>query len=189
MRKKYIFSFLLLAFISIILLGDPIESKAATYYPGTYIEAKPGDIIYSPKSIGTFYAGHVAIVSHDLNVYHSYNDSDGKRADSISYYINELFKDEDVLIRRYNGSENIDLENVGGMATSVWNNIERYAFNSELSNMSDNYCSKFVWQAFHFATGLDILNKGYSYYNDYTYILPDEFRDTSEFITIRTYNR
>ncbi|BDH61370.1 hypothetical protein MTP04_15000 [Lysinibacillus sp. PLM2] len=65
MKQNIILSFLLLAFVSFTFLFSPSESKAASYYPGTLIQVEAGDIIYSPKSKSTFFAGHIAIVGDD----------------------------------------------------------------------------------------------------------------------------
>ena len=66
-----------------------------------------------------------------------------------------------MIVRRYDGSnKNIDLKNVEKAAESLYKNISTYAFNEYFSNVSDNYCSKFVWQAYYFGTGIDPLKEG-----------------------------
>ncbi|MGE7925727.1 hypothetical protein ACQKND_21415 [Viridibacillus arvi] len=183
--KKGILSILFVSLISIFVFGSPGKSEAATY-PDSSVTVKSGDIIHSPKSSSTYFAGHVGIVGNDGYVYHSYPNSSGKLKSSVSYYINDLFKDVDVTVRRYNGSA--DLENVGKAAVSLYGNVESYSFNEDLSNYKKNYCSKFVWQAYYLATGIDPLAKGYSYY-DKAFILPSEFKSSSKFDTVKTYSR
>ncbi|BDH61369.1 hypothetical protein MTP04_14990 [Lysinibacillus sp. PLM2] len=109
--------------------------------------------------------------------------------DTVTNYINNLFGADDVVVRRYNGNYNLDLENIGGLATAIYDNIESYTFNDQLSNFTETYCSKFVWQAYYLASGIDPLGKGYDYYDEVTFILPDEFMKSGNFRTIKTYNR
>lgn len=183
--KKAIFGFLFLVTLSIVAFGYPLTSEAANY-PGTSIEAKSGDILWSPKNSSTYFAGHVAIVGSDGKIYHSYPNGSGKRVDSLDTYINDLFKDSEIRVRRYSKSANFT--NIGDAAKSLYNQVEDYKFNIELGNYKNNYCSKFVWQAYYLATGVDPLNAGYTLY-DRAYILPSEFKNSTEFSTIKTYVR
>lgn len=185
MRKR-IFGILFFAVVSFIVFGSPAKSEAASY-PNSSVTVQAGDIIYSSKSPSTYFVGHIGIVGSDGKVYHSYPNSTGKRVDTVSNYINNLFGNSDVIVRRY-ANTSTNFTNVGNVAQSLYNNVESYSLDKYFNNYKNNYCSKFIWQAFYLATGIDPLNEGYGYY-DTGVILPSEFKSSTQFNTIKSYNR
>lgn len=139
------------------------EIPDTNLYPGTTIPMMPGDVLYSKKTLGgsTQIVGHVAIVGPDLKVYHSSPAGDGSgKTDSISMYQGRHDHGEEILVYR---------PKKGAPQAATWarNNIgkvKEYYINplAKLSTISPNYCSKFVWQAFYFGSGIDLTSL---YYN------------------------
>ncbi|TPG86964.1 hypothetical protein EEL32_12270 [Brevibacillus laterosporus] len=138
---------------------------------------KPGDVIYGGKKLSTFFVGHVGIVGRDFQVYHAH--PSGGLSDGINYYVNR-FNDGDILT--------ILRPDSGGKAAAKWaeNNIDRmtsYSWNVSLGNVSKNYCSKFIWQAFYFGWDEDILDAGKTDTSNY-YVTPIEIYYSNHFTKI-----
>ncbi|WP_018882906.1 C40 family peptidase [Paenibacillus massiliensis] len=138
-------------------------------YPGTNITVQAGDIIFNPKSISTFLAGHVGIVGTDGRIYHVHPQGP-YLIDELNKYIGRFAKgDRFTIVRAYGG---------GGTAAAKWamNNIRKvknYTFNYPLDNIADSYCSKFVWQAYYYGAGNEIANL---YQTSYGYVLPSDIK-------------
>lgn len=150
-------------------------------YPGSNTVVKPGDIIYSSKSIGTFYVGHIGIVGPDLYVYDSHinrthTDGGKKSRTQLFDYLDVQSKAANVRVLRAVNTQ-IDVMNVANVALSIFRKIQRYDFDINLNAYDPNYCSKFVWQAYWFATGLDCTRKGYTHYTQ-TWVVPSELKDS-----------
>jgi len=153
-------------------------------YPGSNTEVKPGDVIYSSKSIGTFYVGHIGIVGPDYYVYHSHanrthTDGGKKAREQLVPYLNFQSAAANVRVLRAVNTK-IDVVNVANAALSIFRKIQRYDFDINLNKSDPSYCSKFVWQAYWFATGLDCTNKGYTHYTQ-DWVLPSELKNSSFF--------
>ena len=165
---------------------SPIISAAD--YPGTNIDVEVGDVIYSPKGKSTFFAGHVAIVGTDGYIYHAYPDSDGKRRDTVNSYFNLFADGDEFQILR---SNNIDPEAAAEFAEIIYDLIDTYTvLNINLIDFDENYCSKFIWQAYFYGSGMvtDITGQGLQY-NDQAWIYPNDIRDSSEFDTVVTFEK
>ncbi|MED4728379.1 hypothetical protein P9597_09530 [Aneurinibacillus migulanus] len=144
-------------------------------YPGTTIEMKVGDVLYSKKSLSTYFVGHVGIVGKDLNVHHAHPYGPG-RTDTIDHYVNFFAEGDTISILRRGD---------GGTEAGVWaknhiNDIEKYYFNMDLDNVKLNYCSKFVWQAYIYAYNIDISDRNLTLKSRATHIYPDQIRDSSK---------
>jgi len=153
-------------------------------YPGTNIKVQAGDIIHSPKSISTFFVGHIGIVGPDLNVYHVHPHGPGLVQGLFSYINNFDPGDKFTVLRVRNGNP---------VAAANWakNNIgkvQSYSFNAVPSNIANNYCSKFVWQAYFYGTGKELLWGGTSV-DPLTYIRPSEILNSSQVITTAVFYR
>ncbi|WP_138420128.1 hypothetical protein [Aquibacillus sediminis] len=127
--------------------------KTANNYPQTNEPIVPGDILYSSKGWSTFLVGHVGIVGPDLLIYHSH--PRGGFAESLRAYLSR---------HKFGGTLTVFRPRVGAEEAAMWaqNNIpyvKRYLFDPKLNNVSHNYCSKFVWQAFWYAQSWDITSR------------------------------
>lgn len=193
MNRKIISFFSFLILLAVVLL--PSTSFAGLIapqympgpeYPGTNIEIKPGDIIYSPKGKSTYFVGHLGIVGTDYRVYHSHPlASDGSFVDTIDDYIGRFeVGDEFSLLRpRF-----ADATKAAKMAMALINDIQRYALDINLGDVANNYCSKFVWQAYYYSSFTDITGN----YNDYStrdYILPSQIKNASGLYRAGSFNR
>lgn len=145
--------------------GDVIEDSIINpfgfegpTYPGTNIQMKAGDVLYSSKSLGTstWGVGHVGIVGTDYNVYHVNKIENRGLSDGLYLYMSRHRPGEKLTILRPRGGY--------GTRAALWaeNNYSRvtqYQINTaRLSTISPNYCSKFVWQAFYYGEGINIAN-------------------------------
>ncbi|CQR46431.1 hypothetical protein BN1058_00691 [Paraliobacillus sp. PM-2] len=160
------FAMLFTVFSSNVFAMGPVTPQ----YPGTNIDVKPGDIIHSPKSKSTWFAGHTAIVGTDYYIYHSYPDSDGKRKDSISTYFNLYNSGDKFTILR---PRTLSANDAAQTAESIFNNIQTYDFDIDLNDFENNYCSKYVWQAYYYSSWTDITENGYGHYTQ-AWIYPSE---------------
>ncbi|WP_188067216.1 hypothetical protein [Brevibacillus brevis] len=161
--KNTFFSTLLL-----ILLVLPLSASASSTtptavpnptYPGTNIEMKVGDVLYSTKTLGSSskIVGHVGIVGSDFRVYHVTPAADGGVADSIDSYTSRHGSGETIEIYkyRYGGAANAAM-----WAKQNYSKVYNYYISLDrLSVMNPNYCSKFIWQAFYYGAGKDVMNK------------------------------
>ncbi|MDQ0170444.1 hypothetical protein [Paenibacillus tundrae] len=147
-------------------------------YPGTSIKVQAGDIIHSPKSVSTFFVGHIGIVGTDLNVYHVHPYGPGRIQGLFSYINNFDPGDKFTVLRVRNGNP---------VAAANWakNNIgkvQSYSFNPVPSNITASYCSKFVWQAYFYGAGKELIWGGTSV-DPLTYIRPSEILNSNQVIT------
>lgn len=163
MNKKITFILLSITLFLTIFTNGSFASAASTKYPGTNITVTPGDIIYSPKSKSTFFVGHTAIVGSDNMIYHSFPNSNGKAKDSVTAYFNRFSKGDNFTILRPRQSSLA--KPAAEFAKGIYGTVNNYSFDYNLDNFTDNYCSKFVWQAYYYGTSsmVDILDKGYNY--------------------------
>ncbi|WP_145028481.1 hypothetical protein [Paenibacillus sp. Y412MC10] len=164
-------------------------SEIGPTYPSTNITMKAGDVIYNPKTVSTFFVGHVAIVGTDLRLYHSHPLGPGI-SEGINSYVSRFSSgDQFNILRPRDGY---------GASAASWaqNNIGRiqsYAFYPSLSDVTANYCSKFVWQAYWFGEHKDIA-RGNPYSDimvppGMVSIYPYEIRDSSAFVKMGSFNK
>ncbi|MNW27909.1 hypothetical protein D3C74_47180 [compost metagenome] len=139
----------------------------------------PGDIIYSPKnSWDSVIVGHVAIVGDDFRIYHvTPAESDGRGNDSIGGFLSRFKTNTKLAVYRthYTSSQS---EKAAIWARRNITKVNEYFFNIRLSDVYRNYCSKFVWQAYYYGAGKDILNEGLDD-SMREYILPADIRDSA----------
>jgi len=115
-------------------------------YPGLNVYMRPGDVIYNPKSTSTLFVGHVAIVGPDFKLRHSHPYGPGI-SETLESYISRFSSGDKFTVLRPRGG--------GGDKAAAWsrdnvNKITAYNFLPNLRSIADNYCSKFVWQAYYF---------------------------------------
>ncbi|MEK3768513.1 hypothetical protein MKY14_08155 [Paenibacillus sp. FSL R5-0887] len=164
------------------LLIKPFAEIGPTY-PGTSIEMKPGDVIHNPKSISTFFVGHVAIVGNDLLLRHSHPHGPGI-TEGISNYVSRFSTgDKFTILRPRNGN---------GAAAATWSqqnigSITAYAFWPSPVYVPSNYCSKFVWQSYWFGAGKEIVgggDAGIMVPPGLVYIYPSDILNSPSFVTM-----
>lgn len=149
-----------------MLLSAPLSTKAEVTpngipdetYPGTTITVQPGDILYSSKTLGGAQpiVGHVGIIAGPYNkVYNAH--TTGPQMDTLTYYTGIRHKPDD-LITVYRHTEG------GGAEAAKWADANLYKMWTYVidpfgwSDIKNNYCSKFVWQAYYYGA-----NKSVSY--------------------------
>ncbi|MCT6923477.1 YiiX/YebB-like N1pC/P60 family cysteine hydrolase [Metasolibacillus sp.] len=163
---------------------EQFSPYSSAYYPGTSTLIQSGDILYSNKSIATFYAGHIAIVGTDFQVKHTLPLTP-RASQSVQSYFNQF--DDIYLIKPLNATA-AQRYQAAQWATNNLNNISHYSFNGNLSVISANYCSKFVWQAYQFGASVDIStfkHIGGGGLNAPIFVLPDSIKSDSDNISIR----
>lgn len=129
------------------------EKNIYRTYPQTNEPILPGDILYSSKGWSTFLVGHVGIIGPDLAVYHSH--PRGGFADSLAGYLSR---------HKFGGTMTVFRPKIGADLAAIWAQanigyVQRYLFHPKLDNVSHNYCSKFVWQAFWYAVNKDLTSR------------------------------
>ncbi|MEC0124246.1 hypothetical protein [Paenibacillus pabuli] len=131
------------------------------------MKLEPGDIVYTPSSESTYYAGHMGIIGLDGKVYHVHPYGP-VFADSLDWYITRFYEGDRFIIFR-------SRLNQAGVKAAEWvqehyKQVKWYRLQTNLRSIERNYCSKFVYQAYQFTSGLDLwsrkftkLNQGYIY--------------------------
>ncbi len=117
------------------------------------LELAPGDILYSSKGWSTFLVGHVAIVGPRLNIHHSH--PKGGFSETVDRYLTR---------HKFGGTMTILRPRKGALEAADWaaRNIEQvtsYLFHPRLDTIHHNYCSKFIWQAFWYASNIDMTSR------------------------------
>lgn len=142
-----------------IILVEVLELKGEIYY--TRLKITP-----------LFFVGHTAIVGDDFNVYHAFNNSSGKLKDSLFRYYDRFSGSRMRILKPRNSSLAI---RASQFARILYSSVNNYVIDYHLNTYSNNYCSKFVWQAYYFGNYMntDILGKGYNHYVK-DMILPSE---------------
>jgi uncharacterized protein YycO len=131
------------------------------------MKLEPGDIVYTPSSESTYYAGHMGIIGLDGKVYHVHPYGP-VFADSMDWYITRFYEGDRFIVFR-------SRLNQAGVKAAEWvqehyKQVKYYRLQTNLHSIERNYCSKFVYQAYQFTSGLDLwsrkfakLNLGYIY--------------------------
>ncbi len=132
------------------------------FYPGTDIRMCPGDILYSHKyAFSSFLVGHIAIIGENDRIYHINRWQPYGHADSMPIYLSRHKKGEKITILRYPQQE--EAKKAAKWAMQNYDQIKSYIFTRDLLDIKNNYCSKFIWQAFYFGNEikLDLLKQGH----------------------------
>lgn len=134
------------------------EDEIVHLYPGTNIRMIPGDILYSHKyAFSSFLVGHTAIIGENFRIYHVNRWKTYGHADSMPVYLSRHKRGEKLTILRHTYRE--EAINAAKWAMQNYDQMKRYVFNPNLLDIENNYCSKFIWQAFYFGneTKVDLL--------------------------------
>ncbi|WPP42287.1 hypothetical protein SK066_04855 [Paenibacillus hunanensis] len=116
-----------------------------------------GDIIYTPSSESTYYAGHMGILGTDGRVYHVHPFGP-VFSDTVEWYVKRFYAGDRFIVFRAQD------EGVGAEA-AAWaeqhvHTVTAYRLNTGMDDIEHNYCSKFIDQAYRFTSGTDIWGKG-----------------------------
>lgn len=155
-------------------------------YPGTKDYMQIGDILYSSKSIGGTAAivGHVGIVNANYNIVHVTLPVNGGVQDSITTYITRHNPEETIKVYRPNSGMGVA---AARWATANYSKVKKYSINPIVAKVGDitpNYCSKFIWQAFWFGEGRNINRVGTTA-NSIHAVTPSQIA-TSDYVNLYT---
>lgn len=130
---------------------------------------EPGDIIYTPSSESTYYAGHMGIIGLDGKVYHVHPYGP-VFADSIDGYLTRFYEGDRFIVFRSRLSQ-------AGQKAAEWvqthyKQVKHYRLQTNLLSIERNYCSKFVYQAYRFTSGIDLWSRKFAGSLTQGYIYP-----------------
>lgn len=128
-------------------------------YPGTNVPMRVGDVLYSTKTLGgsTQIVGHVGIVNSNFQIVHVTPSEDGGVIDSLSAYRGRHGSGETIRVYRPRDGYGAG---AARWATNNYSRVTDYFINpvALYGQISPNYCSKFIWQAFYYGEGRDLYN-------------------------------
>lgn len=132
------------------------------------MKLEPGDIVYTPSSESTYYAGHMGIIGLDGKVYHVHPYGP-VFADSLEWYLTRFYEGDRFIVFR-------SRLNQAGQRAAEWvhehyKQVKFYRLQTNLRSIERNYCSKFVYQAYQFTSGLDLWSRRFTRFNQ-GYIYP-----------------
>lgn len=151
------------------------------YYPNTSITIQEGDLLYSYKiNRGTLLVGHLAFLGPNGNIFHVNQVKPNGHVDSLERYSRRHVQGDQLHVLRPN------LSSVNGAIEWAQENIHKvkyYIYTWNLKAVSNNYCSKFIWQAFWHGEGIDVTGRKLKD-NSYAFIFPKDFvLDRGEYFT------
>ncbi|GGH42985.1 hypothetical protein GCM10008014_03550 [Paenibacillus silvae] len=125
----------------------------------TSMKLEPGDIVYTPSSESTYYAGHMGIIGLDGKVYHVHPYGP-VFADTLDWYLTRFYQGDRFIVFRSR------LRQVGDRAAEWvedhYQQVKYYRLQTDLLSIERNYCSKFIYQAYKFTSGLDLWGRRFS---------------------------
>ncbi len=157
MRKRLVLLGLIAGIITFLARPKtkraPFPSGALTIYPGTNLESKPGDLLFTPigKSESKF-VGHVGIVNFNKEVVHSI--PNGLVTDSLKEYF-QKFR----LISVYSPiNEKIGEDAAHYLEALVEKHpTAQYRIFTPLGAAAhEQYCTKIVWQSYYYGAGINL---------------------------------
>ncbi|MFD1851228.1 hypothetical protein [Oceanobacillus bengalensis] len=123
---------------------DPIH-----LYPNTSIQIVPGDLLYSHKvAYSSFLVGHEAIIGMNYRIYHVNRWGNIGHSDSMPIYLSRHKPLEKLTILRFPDADKA--KNAAKWAMLHIDRVEKYTFDRDLDSIENNYCSKYIWQAYYF---------------------------------------
>lgn len=147
------------------------------------MKLEPGDIVYTPSSESTYYAGHMGIIGLDGKVYHVHPYGP-VFADSLEWYLTRFYEGDRFIVFRSRLNE-------AGMKAAGWvhdhyKQVKFYRLQTNLRSIERNYCSKFIYQAYQFTSGLDLWSRKFTRMNQ-GYIYPFRIERSSELDVLGTF--
>ncbi|MFD1175492.1 hypothetical protein ACFQ3W_04145 [Paenibacillus puldeungensis] len=144
-------------FISTDSLIQP-NAEIGPTYPGTNVQMRIGDILYSTKTLGgsTQIVGHVGIVDSNYKVVHVTPAVNGGVIDNFTTYMNRHGSGETIVVYRPRDGMGVG---AARWANYNYSSVTDYSIEpfAKMGTISPNYCSKFVWQAFYYGEGIDLM--------------------------------
>ncbi|MEI2280449.1 hypothetical protein [Paenibacillus polysaccharolyticus] len=123
------------------------------------LKLEPGDIVYTPSSESTYYAGHMGIIGLDGKVYHVHPYGP-VFADTLDWYLTRFYEGDRFIVFRSK------LHQVGIRAAEWvqehYKQVKFYRLQTNLLSVERNYCSKFIYQAYKFTSGLDLWGRKFA---------------------------
>nr|WP_256439801.1 MULTISPECIES: YiiX/YebB-like N1pC/P60 family cysteine hydrolase [unclassified Exiguobacterium] len=151
-------------------------------YPHSTIIVKSGDVLVSDKSWdATKFVGHSAIVGSDFLVREVLTGSTPGKTRSLSTH---LTNQSGGTVKIYRHSNTTARAEAGQWAVNNVNKVTSYRFSTNLKDVSYNYCSKFVWQAFNkngYTAGY-LSNVSLVGLDTHGYVYPDSFSYNMKFV-------
>ncbi|MDX5981522.1 hypothetical protein SIL77_09640 [Exiguobacterium profundum] len=115
-------------------------------YPNSSIVVRSGDVLLSDKSWdATKFAGHAAIVGPNSSVHEVLPGVAGRTVSLSQHRSNQ----SGGTVRVYRHSSSSAASSASIWAMNNVNKVTSYWLRTDLTTVSSNYCSKFVWQAYH----------------------------------------
>ncbi|PQP82149.1 hypothetical protein C0Q44_21105 [Paenibacillus sp. PCH8] len=123
------------------------------------MKLEPGDIVYTPSSESTYYAGHMGIIGLDGKVYHVHPYGP-VFADSLDWYLTRFYEGDRFIVFR-------SRLNQAGVKAAEWvhahyKQVKFYRLQTNLHSIEHNYCSKFIYQAYQFTSGVDLWSRRFA---------------------------
>ena len=151
-------------------------------YPNSTIAVRSGDVLVSDKSWdATKFVGHAAIVGSDFLVREVLpGTTPGKTRTLSAHRVNQSGGS----VRIYRHPNATARTKAGVWAVNNIKNVSVYHFTTGLNSIYNNYCSKFVWQAFNkngYSAGtIDNLSIVGTTWHGYVY--PNSFKNNMTYI-------
>jgi|SRR5690625_4097720 len=129
--------------------------KNVINYPFSLVKILPGDILYSPIGRSTYFVGHTVIIGTDFLVKESLPTRPSGYSTTIKHFWNRhRFGDTITLLRSAEGSLK-----ASEWATRFVGDVKKYHLgNYNINNITKNYCSKFVVQAYFHGANVKLTN-------------------------------
>jgi len=106
-------------------------------------------VLYSHKTaFSSFAVGHTAIIGEDFRIYHINRWGKKGHSDSMPIYLSRHKKGEKLTILRFEDSETA--RKAAKWARQHIDRVVKYIYTRNIADIENNYCSKYVWQAYFF---------------------------------------
>lgn len=127
---------------------------AKKYYPFSHIKILPGDLLYSGMGKSTYFVGHIVIVGTDLHIKETLPTSPSGQSTSIEQYWQRHQPDDQIYLFR----SNVGADQAAHWASEHVQKIKSYnIFNNHLNCLNENYCSKFIVQAYYYGANFSLI--------------------------------
>lgn len=123
-------------------------------YPFSSIEVLPGDVLYSSIGRSTYYVGHAVIIGTDGMCKEALPGKQAGHELSIPQLWSRHLKGNQILLMR----AKIGARDAAHWATQHLESIKQYNLsNYNFNNISQNYCFKFIAQAYFFGAQVSLM--------------------------------
>src|SRR5699024_7623967 len=131
-----------------------MRNVTITKYPYSPIDILPGDVLYSSIGRSTYYVGHAVIVGTDGMCKEALPGKPaGHELSIFQFWGRHRFGDRILLMRAKVGGEE-----AADWATKYLEEVKHYnLLNKDFTNVAQNYCFKFIAQAYYYGAQQSIL--------------------------------